>query len=217
LLSARLPAAELFGLPAGETLRLGDGLPPAPHNLENAMAAALLAREAGVGHAVIVEALRAYRGLPHRVERVAEIGGVGWFDDSKGTNVAATAKSLEGFPDGSVHLILGGRNKGADFGYLSEIVARKAKRIYLIGESAAALEKALGALVASERAGTMAVAIDAAAAAARPGEVVLLSPACASFDQFRDYNDRGEQFQARVRALAETARERPRGAREGAG
>lgn len=190
-------AARLFGV--------ADVPLPGPHNLENAMAAALLARAAGAEAAAIPAALRTFRGLPHRVERVAEVGGVPYFDDSKGTNVAATARSLEGFADGSVHLILGGRNKGADFAYLAPIVARKAKRIYLIGESAAALERALGARVPFERSETLARAVEAASSFARPGEVVLLSPACASFDQFRDYVDRGEQFARRARALGPAA------------
>ncbi|MEO8198274.1 MAG: UDP-N-acetylmuramoyl-L-alanine--D-glutamate ligase, partial [Thermoanaerobaculia bacterium] len=109
---------------------------PGLHNVENAMAAALLARAVGAPIAALAPALASFRGLAHRVERVAELEGVAFVDDSKGTNVAATARSLEGFADGSVHVILGGRNKGADFRFLREIVARKARRAYLIGESA---------------------------------------------------------------------------------
>ncbi len=174
---------------------------PGLHNVENAMAAALLARACGAPAASIAPARAAFRGLPHRVERVAELGGVDFVDDSKGTNVAATARSLEGFADASVHVILGGRNKGADFRFLREIVARKVRRAYLIGESAAELERALAGAVACERAATLATAVAMAAAAARPGETVLLSPACASFDQFRDYVDRGRQFAALARGL----------------
>ncbi len=173
---------------------------PGPHNLENAMASALLARAVGAPPESIAPALAAFRGLPHRVERIAEIAGVGYIDDSKGTNVAATARSLEGFADRSVHVILGGRNKGADFAYLREMVARKARRAYLIGESAAALERALAGAVELEASGTLERALAAASTLAEPGEVVLLSPACASFDQFRDYIDRGEQFQRWVHA-----------------
>jgi UDP-N-acetylmuramoylalanine--D-glutamate ligase len=174
---------------------------PGTHNLENAMAAALLARAVGAPPAALAPALAAFQGLPHRVERVAEAGGVSFVDDSKGTNVAATARSLEGFADRSVHVILGGRNKGADFRFLRDIVARKARCAYLIGESAGDLERALAGAVACERAETLPVAVAMAAAAARAGETVLLSPACASFDQFRDYVDRGRQFAALARGL----------------
>jgi UDP-N-acetylmuramoylalanine--D-glutamate ligase len=202
LFSFERPEESGLALSAAEAAALAALFPAAPVNVENAMAATLLARAAGVGFEESARALAGYRGLPHRVELVEEIGGVAFYDDSKGTNVAATARSLAGFPDGSVHLILGGRNKGADFGYLTESVARKARRIYLIGESAAALERALGGLVDAERSETLATAVGAAAQAARPGEVVLLSPACASFDQFRDYHDRGQQFARLVHALA---------------
>ncbi|MFN7942599.1 MAG: UDP-N-acetylmuramoyl-L-alanine--D-glutamate ligase [Thermoanaerobaculia bacterium] len=176
-----------------------------PHNLENAMAAALLARAMGAPVAAIAPALRTFRGLPHRVARVASAGGVDWYDDSKGTNVAATARSLEGFADGSVHVILGGRNKGADLSWIRGIVARKARAAYLIGESAADFARALAGAVPLVEAGTLAAAVERAAAAARPGEVVLLSPACASFDQFRDYVDRGEQFERLARCAAGAA------------
>jgi UDP-N-acetylmuramoylalanine--D-glutamate ligase len=169
------------------------------HNLENAMAAALLARAMGVEPAALRAGLASFHGLPHRLERVAEEGGVVWYDDSKGTNVAATARAVEGFPDRSVHLILGGRNKGADPADLRPTVERKAARLYLIGESAADFERALGDLAPVERAGTLAEAVRRARRSARPGEAVVLSPACASFDQFRDFADRGRQFQALVR------------------
>jgi UDP-N-acetylmuramoylalanine--D-glutamate ligase len=166
------------------------------------MAAALLARAVGAPAAAIAPALTAFQGLPHRVERVAEAGGVVFVDDSKGTNVAATARSLEGFADSSVHVILGGRNKGADFRFLRDIVARKARRAYLLGESSADLASALAGAVACERAETLGAAVAMAAASARAGETVLLSPACASFDQFRDYVDRGRQFAVLARGLA---------------
>lgn len=182
---------------------------PGLQNIENAMAAALLARAVGAPAAAIAPALANFRGLPHRVERVVEVAGVAFVDDSKGTNVAATARSLEGFADASVHVILGGRNKGADFRFLREIVARKARRAYLIGESAADLERALAGAVPCEVAGTLANAVAAAAAVARPGDTVLLSPACASFDQFRDYVDRGRQFAALARGIPSKASSEP--------
>jgi UDP-N-acetylmuramoylalanine--D-glutamate ligase len=168
-------------------------------NLENAMAAALLARAAGAAPGAIRAGLRGFRGLPHRLERVGEAAGVAWYDDSKGTNPGATAKAIEGFADGTVHLILGGRNKGADLASLAPIVRQKARRVYLIGEAAADFARALGG-VPQEAAGTLDRAVAAAAAAARPGDAVVLSPACASFDQFRNFGHRGEVFQDLVRA-----------------
>ncbi len=179
---------------------------PGTHHLENAMAAALLARVFGVEPRALVAGLAAFEGLPHRTQRVATIAGVAWIDDSKGTNVGATAKSLEGFADGAVHLILGGRNKGADLGELAEIVVRKARRLYLIGEAAPELERRLAHLVPAERSGELAQAVSAAAREARAGEVVLLSPACASFDQYANYAERGRHFQRLVAALAEAGR-----------
>ncbi len=175
---------------------------PGPHNLENAMAAALLALAVGVDGEALEPALSAFRGLPHRLERVAEIRGVAFFDDSKGTNPAATLRSLEGFPDGAVHLILGGRSKGAEFESLRPLARRKAARVYLVGESAPAIARGLGDSVPWEISETVARAVAAAAERARPGEVVLLSPACASFDQYSDFMDRGRDFQRRVRSLA---------------
>lgn len=176
------------------------------HNLENAMAAALLARALDTSGEAITTGLAGFAGLPHRLQWVAERAGVPWFDDSKGTNPGATARSLEGFADGSVHLILGGRNKGADFSQLCELAAQKARRIYLIGEAAAEFEEALNAAAGTpelERAGTLARAVSSAASRVAAGEVVVLSPACASFDQFRNFAERGEVFQQLVRELGQ--------------
>jgi len=184
-----------------ELFRAADVPLPGPHNLENAMAAALLALSLDVPAATLPASLRAFRGLPHRTERVAERDGVVFYDDSKGTNIGATARSLAGFADGSVHLILGGRNKGADFRELRDVVARKARRLYLIGESAPELAAALAGAAEISASGNLETALEEAAARARRGEVVLLSPACASFDQFRDYADRGATFQRLVRSL----------------
>jgi len=168
------------------------------HNLENAMAAALLARAIGAEPAEIRLGLLGFQGLPHRMVKVGVKDGVTWYDDSKGTNPGATAKSLEGFADGTVHLILGGRNKGADLASLTPLVAQKARRAYLIGEAAEEFAQALGEAVPFERSGTLEQAVRSAAGQARPGESVLLSPACASFDQFRNFVHRGESFQALV-------------------
>lgn len=171
------------------------------HNLENAMAAALLAVRFGAEEEHIVRGLQGFSGLPHRMQDLGEKAGVRYFDDSKGTNVAATAKSLEGLADGSVHLILGGLHKGDDPRLLAGLVERKVRRLYLIGEAAETFAEALGGVVSTERVGTLDRAVARAAAAARHGDVVLLSPACASFDQFVSYAHRGERFQQLVRAL----------------
>jgi UDP-N-acetylmuramoylalanine--D-glutamate ligase len=170
-------------------------------NLENAMAAALLARAVGVGPAAIRAALRSFQGLPHRLQKVGERGGVTFYDDSKGTNPGATMKAIEGFADGTVHLILGGRNKDADLATLTPMVRRKARHAYLIGEAAAEFAAALGGAVPCEMAGTLDRAVRSAAERAREGEAVVLSPACASFDQFRSFVHRGQVFQELVRNI----------------
>jgi UDP-N-acetylmuramoylalanine--D-glutamate ligase len=173
---------------------------PGPHHLENAMAAALLALAAGAPGESLPAGLRSFKGLPHRTEPVGEVDGVRFFDDSKGTNVGATAKALEGFADGSVHLILGGRGKGTGLGdELVDLIRRKARRVYLIGEEAERFGRELAGVVSLHRSERLEVAVPEAAAAARRGETVLLSPACASFDQFRNYHHRGEVFQRLVR------------------
>ncbi len=189
------------GSPEVELFHASDVPLAGVQNLENAMAAALLARAVGAEPAAIRAALAGFHGLPHRLQRVGERDGVLFYDDSKGTNPAATAKSLEGFADGTVHLILGGRNKGADLGALTPIVRRKARRVYLIGESAGEFEQALGSAVPLERSGTLEQAVRSAAGEAAGGEAVVLSPACASFDQFRNFVHRGESFQALVRQI----------------
>jgi len=175
---------------------------PGPHHLENAMAASLLAMAAGVPAASLAPSLRTFKGLPHRTEPVGEVGGVRYFDDSKGTNVGATAKALEGFADDTVHLILGGRGKGTGLGVeLVDLIRRKVRRAYLIGEEAARFGRELEGVVPLHRSLRLEVAVAEAAAAASDGDVVLLSPACASFDQFRNYHHRGEVFQHLVRGL----------------
>lgn len=178
-----------------------------PHNLENVLAAATLVR-AYAGErakpAALRVALRAFQALPHRTELVRERRAVRYYDDSKGTNPGATERALEGFADGSVHLICGGRNKAFDFSVLRDVVTRKVKALYLIGEAAADLAHALRGTAPMFGTDTLERAVAAAAAAAAPGEAVLLSPACASFDQFRNYAHRGETFQRLVRELPGT-------------
>jgi UDP-N-acetylmuramoylalanine--D-glutamate ligase len=173
------------------------------HNLENALAAAAAARAAGVGAADIDAALRAFRPPPHRLEPVASAAGVEWVNDSKATNPDATIKALTAFA-GGVHLILGGSLKGGSFADLAAAVASgPVVGSYLIGAAADALADALTAAGAPfVRCETLARAVGEAAAAARPGDTVLLSPACASFDQFRDYEQRGARFTDLARAAA---------------
>ncbi len=174
---------------------------PGAHNLENALAALAAADCLGTPAEAIAAGLRNFRGLPHRTELVARAAGVAWVNDSKGTNVDATKKALEGFPGGSVILILGGRDKHGDFPALAPAVARAAREVLTIGEAAEVIETALAGLVPVERAGTMDRAVERAAALARTGDTVLLSPACASFDQYNNYEERGDHFVALARAI----------------
>ncbi len=184
-----------------ELFRTGDVPLPGPHNLENAMAAALVARACGATPRDVAAAMQDFRGLPHRLELVRERDGVRWYDDSKGTNLAATVRSLEGFEDGSVHIILGGQFKGGDLSELRTRAAAKLRRAYLIGESADLFAEALTDAAPAQHCETLERAVTAAAVTAKPGEVVLLSPACASFDQFDNFAQRGRVFQRLVRAL----------------
>ncbi len=175
---------------------------PGLHNLENAMAAALLARSFGVAAKTIRRAVQGFCGLPHRLEWVGQRHGVDWYDDSKGTNLAATVRSLEGFADNSVHIILGGIYKGGDLTELCEAVERKACRAYLIGQAAPTFGEALAARqVAHEHCGELASAVGRASETASVGQCVLLSPACSSFDQFPNFAERGRVFKRLVRAL----------------
>lgn len=204
------------GLDQPELLFHLDQVPlPGRHNVENAMAAALLARHLGATPEQIGRGLEAFTGLPHRLERVLEHDRVTWYNDSKGTNIAATLGSLGGFDDGSVHLILGGQFKGGDLEPLIRQIANKAVRVYLIGEAAPTLAKALGDSVPSEHARTLDRAVASAAASANPGQVVLLSPACASFDQFTNFAERGRVFKQLVRQLKEGSSRLPQGEKGG--
>jgi UDP-N-acetylmuramoylalanine--D-glutamate ligase len=164
------------------------------HNVANALAAGLAASRLGIPRTAVAAGLRAFEGLPHRHRIVAESGGVRWVDDSKGTNVGATAAGLAGYSPGTVHLILGGLGKGQDFKDLRPATEGRLARIYLIGEAAREIAEALEGVAPLESCGTLDEAVRRAAARACPGETVLLSPACASFDQFRDYAHRGDEF-----------------------
>jgi len=173
---------------------------PGPHNRLNAMAAAAVALARGVDPDAVRSGLRSFPGVRHRLERVAEHGGVAYVNDSKATNVASTLVALASFPPASVHLLLGGRPKGEDFAPLRPLVAERCRAVYLIGEAAETIAAALGDAVPAHACGELEHAVAAARAAARPGEVVLLSPACASFDQYADFEARGEHFRALARA-----------------
>ncbi len=170
------------------------------HNVENAMAAIAAARRMGVPAAAVREALAAFRGLPHRVEFVRTVGGVAYYNDSKGTNVGAVLKCLEGFGE-PVVLIAGGKDKGVDFRPLREPLRRKARAAVLLGEARERMARELAGAVPIESAGSLDAAVRAAAALARPGDVVLFSPACSSFDMFRNFEERGDAFREAVKGL----------------
>jgi UDP-N-acetylmuramoylalanine--D-glutamate ligase len=175
---------------------------PGPHNRENAAAATAAARAVGIDDAAIGEALRTFEGVPHRIELVRELHGVRYVNDSKATNVAAALRALASFPESRLHVILGGRGKHEPYEPLAAAF-KPGDVAYVIGESAEDIAGALDAAgVPVERAGTLESAIAAAAAAAAPADVVLLSPACASFDQFRDYEARGDAFRLLVEVLS---------------
>ena len=166
------------------------------HNFANALAACALAATLDVPLDALAPGLRTFRGLPHRLELVRVRRGVEWYDDSKGTNVGATIAALKGLAKPTV-LILGGEGKGQDFSPLAAPAGRFARAVLLIGRDAPIIEKA----VAGERCASLEEAVQRAARLAQPGDAVLLSPACASFDMFRDYKHRGEVFAAAVRGL----------------
>ncbi|MCK5379238.1 MAG: UDP-N-acetylmuramoyl-L-alanine--D-glutamate ligase [Acidobacteria bacterium] len=165
------------------------------HNIANALAAALAAQEMGVSLEAIRETLRVFSGLPHRHRIVHEADGIRWIDDSKATNVGATVAALGGYPSRSVHLILGGLSKGQNFSALTESVGRTAAMVYLIGKDAPALAQALEGAAPVDDCRTLERAVERARSQALPGQCVLLAPACASFDQFDNYSERGEAFE----------------------
>ena len=172
------------------------------HNVQNALAAAAVCLTRGVDRDAVRAGLRTFAGVPHRLQEVARRGGVLYINDSKATNVASTRVALHAFPEGGVHLILGGQGKGQDFAPLREPVAAGCCAVYLIGEDAPRIVAALeGAAVPLRECGDLERAIAAASTAARAGEIVLLSPACASFDQFADFEARGERFSKLAREI----------------
>lgn len=170
------------------------------HNRENLLAAITAATAWGTPPAAIRAAIRATTALPHRLELVGEHAGVRWYDDSKATNVGAVEKSIDSFPGGIV-LLLGGYDKGGDFAVLRPRLAARVARTICFGQAGPAIAAQLGAGAAPALVPDLAAAVRAAAAAARPGQVVVLAPGCASFDEFRNYAERGQRFRTLVEAL----------------
>jgi UDP-N-acetylmuramoylalanine--D-glutamate ligase len=168
------------------------------HNQANALAALALGEALGLPMSSMLEALKTFTGLPHRVQFVAEAEGITWLNDSKGTNVGATLAAIQGLA-GPIVLIAGGQGKGADFSPLREPVKEKVRAVIVLGEDAALIEKALAGVVPVQHVSDMSSAVKQAQTLAQPGDKVLLSPACASFDMFKGFADRGDIFMAAVR------------------
>jgi UDP-N-acetylmuramoylalanine--D-glutamate ligase len=178
---------------------------PGAHNLENVLAAALVGRLHGVPAAVVRRAVRDFRGLEHRLEEVLTVAGVRFVNDSKATTVDATLKALASF-DRPIVLILGGRGKGGDFSPLRAAVRKRVRSVVLVGEAAGKMEAALGGVAPAVRAANYREVVRSAFAAARRGDVVLLAPACTSWDMFANFEERGRTFKAEVRRLAAALR-----------
>ncbi len=168
------------------------------HNLENVLAACTMAILAGAPPESLEHTIQAFEGVEHRIEFVSEIDGVQYFNDSKATNVDAAIKSIESFP-GNILLIAGGQDKGGDFSLLTNPVRQRVKRLVLIGEASGKIRQSLGDEVETSSAGTMQEAVLLCKQNAEPGDIVLLAPACASFDMFQDYEHRGRAFKEAVR------------------
>ncbi len=187
-----------------EVLKLQDIPLAGAHNVENVLAAVVATRLAGAHPAAIAKGVRSFAGVEHRLEFIVEIGGVRYYNDSKATNVDATLKALEAFP-GRILIVLGGKDKGSDYTLLQGLLRERAILALLIGAAAEKIEKQITGSVAIERAGTIERAVEIASHAARPGDVVLLAPACASFDQFQNYEHRGRVFKELVHQLERQA------------
>jgi UDP-N-acetylmuramoylalanine--D-glutamate ligase len=170
------------------------------HNVENVLAAVVAARQAGVPAKSIRAAIENFRAVEHRLEYVATRNGVEFYNDSKATNVDATAKAIAAF-SGGIHLILGGKDKNSDYTQLADLLRARVSAVYTIGAAAAKIESHLRGVVTIQSCETLDKAVAAAAAAARPGEVVVLAPACSSFDQFENYEQRGSVFKQLVKDL----------------
>lgn len=173
---------------------------PGRHNIENVMAAVLAARACGCPPSDIIRAVAGFRGIAHRIEYVDEVQGVRFYDDSKGTNVGAVMRALESFTPPLI-LLLGGRDKEGDFETLSPLIREKVRELILFGEAGEKINRLLGGIVHTQRTTTLKEAVAAAWKLASRGDVVLLSPGCASFDEFTDYKERGRVFQELVRSF----------------
>lgn len=169
------------------------------HNVENVLAAVCAARLAGIPAEAIATAVASFRAVEHRLEFVANIQGVEYYNDSKATNVDAAAKAIEAFPRG-IHLIMGGKDKNSDYSQLESLLKERVKAVYTIGAAAGKIESQIRGMVPIITAGTLEQAVKLAAAAAAAGEIVLLAPACSSFDQFENYEHRGRIFKELVLA-----------------
>jgi UDP-N-acetylmuramoylalanine--D-glutamate ligase len=178
---------------------------PGGHNALNVAAAVACVRPFGVTADTVRRVLREFRGLPHRTALVAEVHGVRFYDDSKGTNVGAAVTALEGLREPKAVLIAGGRDKGGSYGPLVDALGRKGRAAVLLGEAADAIARAVGDRVPVRRVASMDEAVRVGAALAQRGDAVLLSPACSSFDMFRDYKHRGDEFVRAVRVLEKEA------------
>lgn len=173
------------------------------HNLENVLAGVCTSALLGCNPDSIREAVRNFKAVEHRLEFVAAVRGVDYYNDSKATNVDATIKALESFP-ANIHLILGGKDKGSDYSVLNDLLRQRVKRVYTIGAAAEKIESQIAGAAQITRSGTLESAIRHAAANAQTGDIVLLAPACASFDQFQNYEHRGRVFREMVGKLAAT-------------
>jgi UDP-N-acetylmuramoylalanine--D-glutamate ligase len=178
------------------------------HNIENVLAAVCAACVANIPAEVIARTVAGFHAVEHRLEFVATIHGVDYYNDSKATNVDATSKAIASFP-GNIHLILGGKDKNSDYTQLNALLRARVKTVYTIGSAAEKIESQIAGTTRVIRSGTLEAAVDQAAGEAVAGDVVLLAPACSSFDQFENYEQRGSVFKQSVLAR--------RGANEGAG
>jgi UDP-N-acetylmuramoylalanine--D-glutamate ligase len=200
---AWLESDRLF-LDGSEFLAADDVRLSGAHNLANVLAAALAAVAVGASPEAVADAATIFDGLAHRHRTVHEVAGVRWVDDSKATNIGAALAALRGYPANSLHLILGGQAKGQDFGVLSDEVRRAVARLYVIGVDGPEIARSLAGAAEVESCETLDEAVRRARVAAAPGSTVLLAPACASFDQFSSYEQRGDVFAALAREEAVT-------------
>ncbi len=172
------------------------------HNLENVLAAVCVARLAGCDAGSIHQSVKAFKAVDHRLQLVATIKGVEYYNDSKATNVDATIKAIESFP-GNIHLILGGKDKDSDYSTMNELLRQRVKRVYTIGSAAEKIRSQVASAVEIVPCGTLEVAVERSAENATEGDIVLLAPACSSFDQFENYEHRGRVFRKLVESRAE--------------